>query len=570
MAAQPEVQVPARNASLTLAAMTLSSSMILVDQTAVPLATAEVISGLGGALAEGQWILTANILPLAALMVLGGRLGDLLGLRRVFLAGAVVFALATVAAGAAQDMSMMIAARVVQGTGAALMMPTAIAITSAVFPRERRGTALGILAGASAFFAALGPVLGGLLTSIDWRLVFLINVPLALVAIALTLHATPALRPAGGERPRIDYPGTVTFGLAIAALVYGLSAAQDAGWGSLEVVGTLGVAALLLALFVIIELRVNAPLLDFRLFRHANFLAANVSQFLAGSIELGLGFLLPFFLLLVIGISPAAAGIALIPATIPIILAGPLAGRAYDRFGGRVPLVVGFLLLAASGLALAWGVADQSVVALIPGLALQGMGLGVVLTVNDPTGLGAVPPESAGEAAGTINTTEQLGGAVGIASLTALEVGAAERITYEKLADRGIAPTGGEIDQFKEFLLQAEQAGRSQAQIDSEAVRVAAADNVLAHVDSYRLTFFTTTGIALLGALVCLLLVRRNDRFYQGPVFGRRSRWVVAGAGTTPGLTRHPPPGDDATRPAPPPSEGDAPEGPPRRPSPGG
>lgn len=560
----------ARNASLTLAAMTLSSSMILVDQTAVPLATAEVISGLGGALAEGQWILTANILPLAALMVLGGRLGDLLGLRRVFLAGAVIFALATAAAGAAQDMPMMIAARAVQGTGAALMMPTAIAITSAVFPEDRRGAALGILAGASAFFAALGPVLGGLLTSIDWRLVFLINVPLALAAMALALRATPALRPAGGERPRIDYPGTITFGLAIAALVYGLSQGQDAGWGSLEVAGTLAAAVLLFVVFVVIELRVEAPLLDFRLFRHANFLAANVSQFLAGTIELGLGFLLPFFLLLVIGISPAAAGIALIPATIPIILAGPLAGRAYDRFGGRIPLVAGFLLLAASGLALAWAVADQSVLALIPGLALQGMGLGVVLTVNDPTGLAAVPPESAGEAAGTINTTEQLGGAVGIAALTALEVGAAERITYDKLAERGVEPSAGQIDQFKEFLLDAEQAGRSQAQIDSEAVRVAVGDNVLAHVDSYRITFFTTTGIALLGALVCFLLVRKGDRFYDGPVFGRRSRWVIANAGTSPGVTRHPPQDDAARPPAPPPSAGDGPAEPPRPPSPGG
>jgi MFS family permease len=142
--------------------------MILVDQTAV---------------------------PLAALMVLGGRLGDLLGLRRVFLVGALFFTVATGAAGAAQDMPMLIAARAVQGAGAALMMPMAVAITSAVYPPERRGWALGILAGASAFFAALGPVLGGLLTSIDWRLVFWINVPLAVVTVLLTLSATPDFRP---------------------------------------------------------------------------------------------------------------------------------------------------------------------------------------------------------------------------------------------------------------------------------------------------------------------------------------------------------------------------------------
>jgi EmrB/QacA subfamily drug resistance transporter len=532
---------PHRNAALTLAAMTLSSSMILVDQTAVPLATADVLADLRGAVGEGQWILTANILPLAALMVFGGRLGDLLGLRRVFLAGALTFMAATAVAGGAQDLPMMIGARAVQGAGAALMMPTAVAITSAVYPGDQRGRALGILAGGSAFFAALGPVLGGLLTSLDWRLVFLVNVPLAAITVLLTLSTTPSLRPAGDSRPRIDYPGTLTFGLGIAALVFGLSQGQADGWGSpTTVIPLVGALAFLVA-FVLIELRATFGLLDFRLFRHLNFLAANLSQLLAGAIELGLGFLLPFYLLLVIGISPAAAGIALIPATIPIVLAGPLAGRAFDRIGGRIPLVAGYLVLAASGLALAAGVGEQTVGALIPGLVLQGLGLGVVLTVNDPTGLGAVPPDAQGTAAGTINTTEQLGGALGIAGLTAIEIGAAERITVERLADRGIEPTAQQIDRFEEFILRAEQAGRGQTPVDTRVVRAAVEDNVLAHVDSFRITFLTSVGIALLGAVVCFVLVRREDRFYAGPVFGRRSRWVWTHAGASPAVTRHPP-----------------------------
>jgi EmrB/QacA subfamily drug resistance transporter len=541
VAVGPAATAPSGNAALTLAAMTLSSSMILVDQTAVPLATADVLADLGGAVGEGQWILTANILPLAALMVFGGRLGDLLGLRRVFLAGALMFVASTAVAGGAQDMPMMIAARAVQGAGAALMMPTAVAITSAVFPRERRGRALGILAGGSAFFAALGPVLGGLLTSIDWRLVFLVNVPLAAITVVLTLWATPPLRAQDDTRPRIDYPGTITFGLGIAALVFGLSQGQADGWGSPSTVIPLVAAVAVLASFVLIELRTTSGLLDFRLFRHLNFLAANLSQLLAGMIELGLGFLLPFYLLLVIGISPATAGIALIPATIPIILAGPLAGRAFDRVGGRIPLVAGYLLLAASGLALAAGVGEQTVAALIPGFALQGLGLGVVLTVNDPTGLGSVPPDAQGTAAGTINTTEQLGGALGIAGLAAIEVGASERITYERLADRGIDPSPEQVDEFKEYILQAEQAGRGQTAVDSQVVRVAIEDNVLAHVDSFRITFLTSVGIAMLGAVVCFVLVRRDDRFYKGPVFGRRSRWLWANVGASPGVTRHPP-----------------------------
>ena len=538
-------EISSRAAALTLAAATLASSMILVDQTAVPLATPDVLADLNGALAEGQWILTANILPLAALMVLGGRLGDLLGLRRVFLVGTVIFTAATAAAGAAQDMPMLIAARVVQGTGAALMMPMAVAITSAVYPPDRRGWALGILAGASAFFAALGPVLGGLLTSIDWRLVFWINVPLAVVTFLLTLSATPDFRPGEGSRPKIDYPGTVTFGLGIAALVLGLSQGQDDGWTSVATLVPLVASVLLLVAFVIIELRVEQPLLEFRLFRHLNFLASNLSQFLAGMIELGLGFLMPFYLLLVVGVSPEAAGIALIPATIPIILAGPLSGRAFDRVGGRLPLVAGFLVLSASGVALAAAAGEQSVGALIPGLLLQGLGLGVVLTVNDPTGLGAVPENDRGQAAGTINTTEQLGGAIGIAALTAVEIGAAERISYERLADRGIQPTEAQVERFKEFLLEAEQMGRANVPIDSEVMRFAVRDSVLAHVDSFRITFLTSAGIALLGALTCFILVRREDRLYEAPVFSRRSRWFWATAGLGPGITRHPPPEGD-------------------------
>jgi EmrB/QacA subfamily drug resistance transporter len=534
-----------RSPAVTLAATTLASSMILVDQTAVPLATPDVLAELNGALAEGQWILTANVLPLAALMVFGGRLGDLLGLRRVFLVGAVVFTTATAVAGAAQGMPMLIAARVVQGAGAALMMPMAVAITSAVYPQERRGWALGILAGASAFFAALGPVLGGLLTSIDWRLVFWINVPLAVVTVLLTLSATPAFRPGEGSRPKIDYPGTVTFGLGIAMVVLGLSQGQAEGWGSAATVIPLAASVLLLVAFVVIELRVEAPLLEFRLFRHMNFLAANLSQFLAGMIELGLGFLMPFYLLLVVGVSPEAAGIALIPATIPIILAGPLSGRAFDRVGGRIPLVAGFLVLSASGVALAVAASEQSVGPLIPGLLLQGLGLGVVLTVNDPTGLGAVPENDRGQAAGTINTTEQLGGALGIAALTAVEVGAAERIAYERLADRGIEPTDAQVERFKEFMLEAEQMGRANVPIDSKVIRVAVDDSVLAHVDSFQITFLTTAGIALLGALTCLILVRREDRLYEAPVFSRRSRWFWATAGLGPGITRRPAPEDD-------------------------
>ncbi len=528
------MQISKRSMWLTLVAMTLANSMILVDQTAVPLATPDVVEGLGAGLGLGQWLLTANILPLAALMVLGGRLGDLLGMRRVFLAGAVIFLVSTALAGGAQDIVWMITVRATQGVGAALMMPTAMALVSAVFPDERRGSALGILAGASAFFAACGPVLGGLLTSIDWRLVFWINVPLAALTILITLRHTPNLSPKG-DRPTIDYPGVVTFGLGIAAIVFGFSQGQPQGWVSAQTLVPLGVGALLLVLFVFVERRAKEPLIKFSLLRHLNFLASIISQVLAGMVELGLGFLLPFFLLLVVGVSPAVAGIALIPGTLPIILAGPLAGRFFDKVGGRIPLVAGFLILAASGAALALGAGEASAVALIPGLILQGLGLGIVLTVNDPTGLTAVPDEDVGEAAGMINTAEQMGGALGIAILTALELGYYFNQLNDTFDKTGFHPSEKQYDTVRDFIVEAEQRGLNNVPEDSKIVRLAHDYLINSHIDAFQVTFVASAGIAVLGAIACFVLVRRSTRVAEGPIFGRRSRWIYANTGRTPG-----------------------------------
>ncbi len=526
---------------VALVAMTLANSMILVDQTSVPLATPDLIRDLGASISEGPWILTANILPLAALMVMGGRLGDMLGLRRVFLAGATLFVVSSALVGFSQDIVWAIAARALQGTGAALMMPTALAIVSSIYPAEERGRALGILAGASAFFAALGPVLGGVLTAVDWRLVFLVNVPLAIATVLLTLSSVPDLKPLPGAVRKLDYPGVITFGLGVGLIVFGLTQGNGNNWGNPEVIASLIGAVVMLIAFVLIERRAENPLMDFRLFRHLNFLASNISQVLAGMVELGMAYLLPFYLLLVIGMSPILAGFALIPATLPIILAGPLAGRLFDRVGGRPPLVVGFLILAASGVALGIGAGAQSYPALIPGLLLQGIGLGIVLTVNDPTGLTAVSEKDQGQGAGMINTSEQLGGAVGIALLTAVLLEDYWHRLSDKLAQLGYHATHADIDRGREFVLEAEQKGRDSVQATGQ-IKLVLGEIVNGHAAAYEVTFIFTGGLALLGALACFLLVRRGDPVKEGPVFSRRSRWIYATGGRSSAVTKRPPP----------------------------
>ncbi len=525
--------------------MTLSASMILVDQTSIPLAIPHIVDGLDSNPDLAQWVLTANVLLLAALMVFGGRLGDLIGLRRVFLAGAAIFIISSALAGAAQDMVWLIVVRATQGAGAALMMPTSIAIVSNVFPESDRGRALGIMAGFSAFAAAAGPVIGGTLTQlIDWRAVFYVNVPLAAAAILLTVWATPALGPGGEKRRPIDYPGTVTFGIAMAGIVLGLGQGQSDGWGAPLTVVPLVLGVLCLAAFVVIERRTKYPLVDFSLLRHLNFLAANLSQMLAGAVELGLGFLIPSFLLLIIGFDPLVAGLALIPSTVPVILFGPLAGRLFDRDGGRLPMVAGFLILALAGVALAIGAGDRTYAALVPGLVLYGIGLGVVLTVNDPTGLNSVPEDDQGEAAGIINTTEQLGGALGIVALSAVAFSYYHSKVADLLEKRGINPTEKQVDDMKEFLNQAQQTGLHDSDIPHRLVKLLlpAGD---AFTDAFQLVFLVVAAIALVGAVMAFLLVRKEDRVTTGPVFTRRSRWVAVTSGRSPAITRRPPPHPD-------------------------
>lgn len=528
---------------ITLIAMTVSSAMILVDQTSVPLAIPHAMDDLNGEPSVAQWILTANMLPLAAFMVLGGRLGDIFGLRRIFLIGAVIFASASAMAGFAQDIPWMITARAIQGIGAALMMPTAVAIVSATFPREEKGKALGLLAGFAAFAAALGPVIGGSLASIDWRLVFLVNTPLAVVTLLLTLRATAPLKMNDDASHNLDLPGVTMFSIGIVGFVFGLSQASQESFEDPTVVGPLIVSVLAFVGFYFVEKHSDNPMIEFRLFRHLNFLASNISQFLAGMVELGTAYLLPYFLLMMIGLTPIQAGVALIPATVPIMLAGPLAGRMFDRVGGRIPLVTGFLILAASGIAFALAVGEREYIYLVPGLVLQGIGLGMVLTVNDPTGLDSVPPEDQGQAAGVINTSEQLGGAVGIALLSALLVSTSFERTKESLAAKGVTPTPEQTAEWKQFILVIEQKGLGHIDITGQpkAIQFALTDVLNAHVAAYELVFYSTAGIALLGAIACFFLVRKTDRFEKGPVFVRRSRWVASNTGRTPAITKHPP-----------------------------
>jgi EmrB/QacA subfamily drug resistance transporter len=509
--------VDKRRRNLILAAMTLANAMILVDQTAVPLALPDVMRTFETGSQQVQWVLTASLLPLAGLLVFGGRLGDLIGLRRVFTIGAILFTTASAVGGLAPDLPLLWAMRVLQGIGGALMLPTTVAIVSAAFPAEQRGRALGTMGGAAAVFAALGPTIGGGLTSaFSWRAVLLVNVPLAIVAVLLARRHVPAEAPAPSDKRRsIDFYGTLLLSIALAGLVFGLSQSQPWGWDSPGVILPLVTAVLAIVTFVVHERRTPIPLMDFALLRHRNYLGASISQLLAGMAEIGLGVIFPLLLILNLEMSPGLAGLALIPTTLPMILVAPLAGRWYDRAGGRPPLVTGFLLLALSGVLLAIGVgaeshlSDTRYTTILPGLILYGVGLSLVLTVNDPVSLDTIAERDQGQASGVSATAEQFGGALGIAVLYSIfhsvYVSDLHRIVAESPLPNIDDVNGARL---RAALEHAEATGLHPDAFGPELLRyVEYAGEAAAR--GYSVTFLAVTALALLGAAATGWLVRK-------------------------------------------------------------
>ena len=389
------------------------------------------------------------------------------------------------------------------------MLPGSVALLSAAFPPASRGSALGTMGGVAAVAGALGPTIGGLLVTVSWRAVLLVNVPLAIACIYLTLRAVAVDAPRTQPR-HIDLTGTVLLSLTLVGLVFGLSQTPGSTITAPSVLLPLAVAVAAGVLFVLRERRASNPLLSLDMLRsQRNYLGATISQALAGMAEMGLGVIFPLLLILNLGMSPALAGVALAPATLPMIILAPLAGRWYDRAGGRPPLVIGFGVLAASGVALAWGASLNSYPAVLPGLLLYGIGLALVLTVNDPVSLDSIPEADQGQASGVAATAEQGGGAIGIALLSAVchTVYVSElhsRVDRGPLADLSDA----QYQALRNDLEAAEQTGLNPDHFDPALAAYLIPARSAASA-GYATAFLVVTAIAVLGLLVSAWLVRR-------------------------------------------------------------
>jgi EmrB/QacA subfamily drug resistance transporter len=495
---------------LVIIAMTIGNGVILASQTAVPLALPSIMGELGVASSTAQWVLTASLLPLAGLMVLGGRLGDLYGLRRVFLLGSALFAAFSLVATVAPTFEVLVFSRVIQGAAGALLLPTSVAIVSAAATKETAGRALGTLGGAAAIAGALGPILGGGLTgAFGWRAVMLINLPLAGLAFATTLVAVPRDSPRTEHR-RVDILGAALLCIALVGTVFGVAQSQAWGWSSIGVVLPLAAACVAAALFVIVERRTKEPLLDFRLLaRHRNYAGATISQGLSGMVEMGLGIIFPLLLILNHGMSPSMAGLALLPTTLPMVIVAPLAGRWYDRVGGRIPLMTGFGILALSGVALILAAGQHNFSLLVPGLFLYGIGLALVLTVNDPVSLDSVAPEHHGQASGVSATAEQFGGALGIALFylvmhSAYVSALHTNITTSSLPDL----TDDQYAHLRDAIVSAERTGLNPSDFPA-AYRPYLDAAFDASSFGYSATFACVVAVCLIGLISSAILVRR-------------------------------------------------------------
>ena len=330
----------------TLGAVSLGLFMIMLDNTVVNVALPSIQQSLGLSLSELEWVVAGYALTFAALMLTGGKLADLLGRRRVFVAGLVVFTLASLACGLAGSAEVLIGARVVQGIGAAMMNPATLSIITATFPPRQRGTAIGIWAGVSALALAIGPLVGGLLSEhVDWSWIFFVNVPVGIVAIAAAYAFIDESRDTSRDQ-RPDVPGLVTSGVGLFALTYALIEANSHGWGSTRILGAFALAAVSLAAFVLLELRQRRPMLDLTLFRNATFSGANVAMLLVALAMFGVFFYVSLYVQQILGYSPVEAGASFLPATILIAMLAPFVGRVVDRVGSRWLTSSGMVLLA--------------------------------------------------------------------------------------------------------------------------------------------------------------------------------------------------------------------------------
>jgi EmrB/QacA subfamily drug resistance transporter len=404
----------------TLAAVAVGLFMIMLDNTVVNVALPSIRKDLGIGISELEWVVNAYALTFGVLLLSGGKLADLLGRRRIFIAGLLIFTASSLWCGLAGGANSLIAARTVQGIGAALMNPATLSIITATFPPRQRGTAIGIWAGVSALALAFGPLVGGILTEdINWSWIFFINIPVGVAGVLAALVFIDESKDTSREQ-RLDLPGLLTSGIGLFALTYGLIETNDHAWGSTRVLTLFAIAAVSLIAFVLLEQHQRIPMLDLSLFKNSTFSGANTVMFLVGLAMFGIFFYNSLFLQNILGYGAIKTGATFLPMTVLIILIAPIAGKVSDVLGPRWLMGAGMVLLTGSLLLFATLDAASSWWNILPGLLVGGFGMAIVMAPTTAAAMGSVPVDKAGVGSAVINSMRQVGGSLGIAVMGAL------------------------------------------------------------------------------------------------------------------------------------------------------
>src|SRR5579859_4666372 len=532
-----------KNPWLVLLVLCLGFFMILLDTTIVNVAIPSIITGLRTSLDQVLWVLNAYLLAYAVLLITAGRLGDLWGPRSLFAVGLVVFTLASAACGLAQDTGQLIAARVVQGVGGALLTPQTLTIITSIFPPERRGAAFGIWGGVAGIATITGPTLGGfLVTYVDWRWIFFVNLPVGIVAVVATFLVVPDLRP--GRRHRLDLVGVALATAGLFGITFGLVEGQRYDWGTFwngvtipEVIAA-GVAFLLVFLaweWYLSRDSVEAePLVPLRLFQNRNY---SITIWISTVIAFGmLGLFLPLtiFLQSVRGMTAFQAGLTFAPMSLMSMLIAPFAGRLVDRIGGKYILLTGLTLFAVG-----MGLVD---VAIGPDAGWQsfffpalvaGIGMGMTFAPLAAVAMRDIQPQMAGAASGVLNTSRQVGGVVGSAAVGAvLQNRLATGLHDEAVSRAGQLPVPFQqrfVDGFSQAARTGFQVGRGQLggaslpagippQAAAKLSQVAHDTFVFGFTNAVKPTLLLPLAVILVGAVSCLGIAGRRRSSEQAAV----------------------------------------------------